>query len=94
LPAISTTAAAPGSIEALAIVAMEAGIDAQRIYSGCFAAGRHLSERVLEEGAAEVKAELIVMTSHRRPMRTFSSAPTRQRWSALRQMLGWLVVRH
>jgi nucleotide-binding universal stress UspA family protein len=66
------------SEEALAIVARESGIDASRISSVVRQGG--IYHEILEEAAA-IKADLIVMTSHRpwlqrRPRR------------ALRQMLG------
>jgi nucleotide-binding universal stress UspA family protein len=56
------------SEEALAIVARESGIDAQRISSVVRQGG--IYHEVLEEAAA-VHADLIVMTSHRPAMRTY-----------------------
>src|SRR3981081_4910174 len=56
------------SEEALAIVARESGIDAQRISSVVRQGG--IYHEVLEEAAA-IHADLIVMTSHRPAMRTY-----------------------
>jgi nucleotide-binding universal stress UspA family protein len=56
------------SEEALAIVARESGIDATRISSAVRQGG--IYHEILEEAAA-VKADLIVMTSHRPAMRTY-----------------------
>jgi universal stress protein G len=56
------------SEEALAIVAQESGIDPQRISSVVRQGG--IYHEILQEAAA-VKAELIVMTSHRPAMRTY-----------------------
>ncbi len=56
------------SEEALAIVARESGIEASRI-SGVVRQGGIYHE-ILEEAAA-IKADLIVMTSHRPAMRTY-----------------------
>src|SRR5262249_58684063 len=54
--------------EALAIVARESGIEAGRISSLVRQGG--IYHEILEEAAA-VKADLIVMTSHRPAMRTY-----------------------
>ena len=56
------------SEEALAIVAQESGIDPQRISSAVRQGG--IYHEILQEAAA-VKADLIVMTSHRPVMRTY-----------------------
>ena len=56
------------SEEALAIVARESGIDASRISWVVRQGG--IYHEILEE-AAEVNADLIVMTSHRPAMRTY-----------------------
>ncbi len=56
------------SEEALAIVARESGVDATRISSAVRQGG--IYHEILEEAAA-VKADLIVMTSHRPAMRTY-----------------------
>jgi nucleotide-binding universal stress UspA family protein len=56
------------SEEALVIVASESGIDAQRISSVVRQGG--IYHEILQE-AASVKADLIVMTSHRPAMRTY-----------------------
>jgi universal stress protein G len=56
------------SEEALAVVAQESGIDPQRISSVVRQGG--IYHEILQEAAA-VKAELIVMTSHRPAMRTY-----------------------
>jgi nucleotide-binding universal stress UspA family protein len=56
------------SEEALAIIASESGIDAPRISSAVRQGG--IYHEILEEAAA-VKADLIVMTSHRPAMRTY-----------------------
>ena len=56
------------SEEALAIVARESGIDAPRISSVVRQGG--IYHEILEEAAA-IKADLIVMTSHRPAMRTY-----------------------
>ena len=56
------------SEEALAIVARESGIDSQLISSVVRQGG--IYHEILEEAAA-VKADLIVMTSHRPAMRTY-----------------------
>jgi len=58
-----------GSEEALAIVARESGIDPSRI-SGVVRQGGGIYHEILEEAAA-IKADLIVMTSHRPAMRTY-----------------------
>jgi universal stress protein G len=57
------------SEEALAIVARESGIDPSRI-SGVVRQGGGIYHEILEEAAA-IKADLIVMTSHRPAMRTY-----------------------
>jgi nucleotide-binding universal stress UspA family protein len=56
------------SEEALTIVARESGIDTARISSVVRQGG--IYHEILEEAAA-VKADLIVMTSHRPAMRTY-----------------------
>ena len=56
------------SEEALAIIARESGIDAPRISTAVRQGG--IYHEILEE-AATVKADLIVMTSHRPAMRTY-----------------------
>ena len=56
------------SEEALAIIARESGVDATRISSAVRQGG--IYHEILEE-AATVKADLIVMTSHRPAMRTY-----------------------
>src|SRR6202521_6188676 len=56
------------SEEALAIVARESGIEAARISSVVRQGG--IYHEILEEAAA-IKADLIVMTSHRPAMRTY-----------------------
>src|SRR6266849_75495 len=56
------------SEEALGIVARESGIDAARISSAVRQGG--IYHEILEEAAA-IKADLIVMTSHRPAMRTY-----------------------
>ena len=56
------------SEEALAIVARESGVDAARISTVVRQGG--IYHEILEEAAA-VKADLIVMTSHRPAMRTY-----------------------
>src|SRR5258708_18939217 len=55
------------SEEALAIVARESGIEAERISSVVRQGG--IYHEILEEAAA-IKADMIVMTSHRPAMRT------------------------
>jgi nucleotide-binding universal stress UspA family protein len=57
------------SEEALAIVARESGIEPSRI-SGVVRQGGGIYHEILEEAAA-IKADLIVMTSHRPAMRTY-----------------------
>jgi nucleotide-binding universal stress UspA family protein len=56
------------SEEALAIVARESGIPAERISTAIRQGG--IYHEILEEAAA-IKADLIVMTSHRPAMRTY-----------------------
>ena len=56
------------SEEALAIIARESGVDAERISSAVRQGG--IYHEILEE-AAKIKADLIVMTSHRPAMRTY-----------------------
>jgi nucleotide-binding universal stress UspA family protein len=56
------------SEEALAIVARESGIEASRISTAVRQGG--IYHEILEEAAA-IKADLIVMTSHRPAMRTY-----------------------
>src|ERR1700682_1598814 len=65
------------SEEALAIVARESGIDARRISSVVRQGG--IYHEVLEE-AAGVHADLIVMTSHPRAMRTLFLQSNAARW--------------
>jgi nucleotide-binding universal stress UspA family protein len=68
VPADFETQQRQSSEEALAIVAAESGIDAQRISTAVRQGG--IYHEILEEAAA-IKAELIVMTSHRPAMRTY-----------------------
>jgi len=68
VPADFDTQQRQTSEEALAIVARESGIDAARISSVVRQGG--IYHEILEEAAA-VKADLIVMTSHRPAMRTY-----------------------
>ena len=56
------------SEEAMAIVARESGIESQRISTAVRQGG--IYHEILEEAAA-IKADLIVMTSHRPAMRTY-----------------------
>ena len=56
------------SNEALAIVARESGIDAKRISTSIRQGG--IYHEILEE-AADIKADLIVMTSHRPSMQNY-----------------------
>jgi universal stress protein G len=56
------------SEEALAIIARESGVEAARISSAVRQGG--IYHEILEE-AANIKADLIVMTSHRPAMRTY-----------------------
>ena len=72
VPADFDTQQRQTSEEALAIVARESGIDAPRISSVVRQGG--IYHEILEEAAA-IKADLIVMTSHRPAMRTYFSAP-------------------
>ncbi len=69
VPADFDTQQRQTSEEALAIVALESGIDAARI-SSVVRHGGGIYHEILEEAAA-VKADLIVMTSHRPAMRTY-----------------------
>ncbi len=68
VPADFDTQQRQSSEEALAIVALESGIESKRISSvvrqGC------IYHEILEE-AAEIGADLIVMTSHRPAMKTY-----------------------
>src|ERR1700727_2271628 len=66
VPADFDTQQRQTSEEALAIVARESGIDAQRISSVVRQGG--IYHEILEEASA-IKAELIVMTSHRPALR-------------------------
>jgi len=78
------------SEEALAIVAKESGIDASRISTAVRQGG--IYHEILEEAAA-IKADLIVMTSHRPAMRTYflgSNAGHVVRYA----VCSVLVVRH
>src|SRR5262249_23373383 len=68
VPADFDTQQRQTSEEALAIVAKESGIDASRISYVVRQGG--IYHEILEE-AAEMKADLIVMTSHRPAMRTY-----------------------
>jgi nucleotide-binding universal stress UspA family protein len=68
VPADFDTQQRQTSEEALAIVARESGIDAPRISSRVRQGG--IYHEILEEAAA-IKADLIVMTSHRPAMRTY-----------------------
>ena len=68
VPADFDTQQRQTSEEALAIVARESGIDQGRISSVVRQGG--IYHEILEE-AATVKADLIVMTSHRPAMRTY-----------------------
>ncbi len=83
VPADFDTQQRQTSEEALAIVARESGIDASRISTAVRQGG--IYHEILEEAAA-IKADLIVMTSHRPAMRTYflGSKPC----GALCQMLG------
>jgi nucleotide-binding universal stress UspA family protein len=69
VPADFDTQQRQTSEEALAIVARESGIDALRI-SSVVRQGGGIYHEILEEAAA-IKADLIVMTSHRPAMRTY-----------------------
>jgi len=69
VPADFDTQQRQTSEEALAIVARESGIDTSRI-SSVVRQGGGIYHEILEEAAA-VKADLIVMTSHRPAMRTY-----------------------
>ena len=69
VPADFDTQQRQTSEEALAIVARESGIDPSRI-SGVVRQGGGIYHEILEE-AATIKADLIVMTSHRPAMRTY-----------------------
>jgi nucleotide-binding universal stress UspA family protein len=69
VPADFDTQQRQTSEEALAIVALESGIDASRI-SSVVRQGGGIYHEILEEAAA-IKADLIVMTSHRPAMRTY-----------------------
>jgi nucleotide-binding universal stress UspA family protein len=68
VPADFDTQQRQASEEALVIVARESGIAAQRISSVVRQGG--IYHEILEE-AAEIHADLIVMTSHRPAMRTY-----------------------
>ena len=68
VPADFDTQQRQTSEEALTIVARESGIDAPRISSAVRQGG--IYHEILEEAAA-IKADLIVMTSHRPAMRTY-----------------------
>jgi nucleotide-binding universal stress UspA family protein len=69
VPADFDTQQRQTSEEALVIVARESGIDASRI-SSVVRQGGGIYHEILEE-AATIKADLIVMTSHRPAMRTY-----------------------
>jgi nucleotide-binding universal stress UspA family protein len=69
VPADFDTQQRQTSEEALTIVALESGIDASRI-SSVVRQGGGIYHEILEEAAA-IKADLIVMTSHRPAMRTY-----------------------
>ena len=68
VPADFDTQQRQSAEEALAIVATESGIDAARISAVIRQGG--IYHEILEEAAA-IKADLIVMTSHRPAMRTY-----------------------
>jgi nucleotide-binding universal stress UspA family protein len=68
VPADFDTQQRQTSEEALAIVARESGIDPERISTSVRQGG--IYHEILEEAAA-IKADLIVMTSHRPAMRTY-----------------------
>jgi nucleotide-binding universal stress UspA family protein len=68
VPADFDTQQRQSSEEALTIVARESGIPAERISSAIRQGG--IYHEILEEAAA-MKADLIVMTSHRPAMRTY-----------------------
>jgi len=68
VPADFDTQQRQSSEEALAIVARESGIEAKRISSVVRQGG--IYHEILEE-AAEIGADLIVMTSHRPAMKTY-----------------------
>ena len=68
VPADFDTQQRQTSEEALAIVARESGVDASRISYVVRQGG--IYHEILEE-AADMKADLIVMTSHRPAMRTY-----------------------
>jgi len=68
VPADFDTQQRQASEEALAIVARESGIEAPRI--SCVVRQGGIYHEILEE-AAGMKADLIVMTSHRPAMRTY-----------------------
>jgi nucleotide-binding universal stress UspA family protein len=68
VPADFDTQQRQSSDEALTIVARESGIPAERISSAIRQGG--IYHEILEEAAA-MKADLIVMTSHRPAMRTY-----------------------
>src|SRR3974377_1745526 len=68
VPADFDTQQRQASEEALAIVARESGIDPQRISTSVRQGG--IYHEILEE-AASIKADLIVMNSHRPAMRTY-----------------------
>jgi nucleotide-binding universal stress UspA family protein len=68
VPADFDTQQRQSSEEALAIVARESGIPAERISATIRQGG--IYHEILEEAAA-MKADLIVMTSHRPAMRTY-----------------------
>jgi universal stress protein G len=69
VPADFDTQQRQTSEEALAIVAHESGIDPSRI-SSVVRPGGGIYHEILEE-AASIRADLIVMTSHRPAMRTY-----------------------
>jgi universal stress protein G len=69
VPADFDTQQRQTSEEALAIVARESGIDPSRI-SGVVRQGGGIYHEILEE-AVTIRADLIVMTSHRPAMRTY-----------------------
>ena len=68
VPADFDTQQKQSTEEALAIVARESGVPAERVSSAIRQGGVY--HEILEE-AAEMKADLIVMTSHRPAMRTY-----------------------
>ena len=85
VPADFDTQQRETSEEAPTIVARESGIEASRI-SGVVRQGGIYHE--ISEEAAAIKADLIVMTSHRPAMRTYFSRLQCRARGSLRQVLG------